>query len=90
MNKIMKTLMLSCDKATLLVEKKIDVGLSLPERLQLRMHTAMCDGCTRYRKQSELLHELLGKHLPGSGHAPTHLAISSAFKAEIVARMKGV
>jgi hypothetical protein len=63
MNKLMTRMVLSCEKATLLIEKKIDAGLSFGERLQLRVHTGICDACTNYQHQSRLIHELLGRHL---------------------------
>ena len=63
MNKIMNWLMLSCKKATELIEKKSLVGLSWKENVRLRMHTTMCDGCTAYQKQSLLIDKLLQKHI---------------------------
>lgn len=47
--------MLSCLKATELIEKKFHIKLSFKERLQLRMHLMVCDKCARYEKQSEFL-----------------------------------
>jgi hypothetical protein len=59
----MNWLMLSCKKATELMEKQSLVGLSKKERFRLRMHTTMCDGCTAYQKQSLLIDNLLHHHL---------------------------
>jgi len=56
---MMKSLMISCKKATELIEKKTVVGLSLSETMQLRMHTAMCSACTNYQKQSLFIDHLL-------------------------------
>ncbi len=55
MKKIMHKLFLSCLKATELVEKKMHFGLTVKERLQLKMHKMMCDACTSYEKQSVFL-----------------------------------
>jgi len=55
MKHIMHILMLSCLKATELIEKRFHVKLSFKERLQLRMHLMMCEKCTRYEKQSAFL-----------------------------------
>ena len=55
MKHIMHILMLSCLKATELIEKRFHVKLSFKERLQLRMHLMMCEKCTRYQKQSAFL-----------------------------------
>lgn len=55
----MHLMMLSCKKATELVEKKSLVDLSWREKAQLNMHTRMCDACSAYKKQSELLDKIL-------------------------------
>ncbi len=59
MKKLMNRLMLSCKKATELMEKKGFVRLSNVERIQLFMHTRMCDACGRYAKQSKLIDKVL-------------------------------
>lgn len=55
--------MLSCDKATTLIEKKSGDKLSCGENLQLKMHTAMCGACKQYQRQSVLLNEAIKNHL---------------------------
>lgn len=66
MTKIMHFLFLSCLKATELIEKKFHFKLTLREKLQLKMHTMMCDACSMYEKQSEIIEEGIKKHLHGS------------------------
>jgi len=51
----MHTLFLSCLKATELIEKSLHFKLSGKEKLQLKMHTMMCDACSSYEKQSIFL-----------------------------------
>jgi hypothetical protein len=63
MKKLMTKLMLSCVKATELIDKKAISGLSITQKIQLRVHTSLCDGCKAYQKQSVLLDELLKRHL---------------------------
>ncbi len=58
----MNAVMLSCVKATKLMEMKEDVPLGLLKTMQLHMHTAMCSGCRNYMKQSRLINELLQKN----------------------------
>ncbi|MBC35999.1 MAG: hypothetical protein CL663_08175 [Bacteroidetes bacterium] len=53
----MKQLLLTCLKATELVEKKFLFKLSFRERLQLRLHLSVCNICLRYSKQSALLEQ---------------------------------
>ncbi len=59
----MKTLMhifvLSCKKATLLIEKKQAGPLNPLLRLQLFVHLKICDGCLNYEKQSRVIETLL-------------------------------
>ncbi len=49
---------MSCKKATLLVEKSKLTPLSLKEFLTMKMHLAICSGCTKYNKLSQQLDEL--------------------------------
>lgn len=60
----MHWLFLSCLKATELIEKKMSFRLSSKEKMQLMMHKAMCEACSRYEKQSQLIDEVI------SGQAP--------------------
>ena len=55
--------MLSCKKATELVEKKSLVGLSRKENVRLHIHTMMCMSCSTYQKQSVLIEKILYNHL---------------------------
>ncbi len=57
----MNAMMLSCVKATELMEMKENVPLGLLKTMQLHMHTAMCSGCRNYMKQSRLIDELIEK-----------------------------
>lgn len=65
-------LMLSCKKATSLFEKKSLIGLSFKEKIQLNVHKSMCNACSTYEKQSQIINDLLAKHIhtSDSGHAP--------------------
>ncbi len=55
--------MLSCKKATELMEKKSLIGLSGKENFRLKLHTTMCDACSAYQKQSLLIDQLLEHHI---------------------------
>jgi len=57
----MNMLILSCLKATELIEKKLHFKLSFKEKLQLKMHKMMCDACRLYEKQSALLEKGIEK-----------------------------
>ena len=55
----MSKMMLSCKKATELIEKQWVVRLSMQENIQLKMHTTMCSACKEYQKQSEIIERVL-------------------------------
>jgi hypothetical protein len=59
MKKIMHLLLLSCLKATELIEKKFHFELSVKEKLQLKIHTMMCEACSKYEKQSIFLEKAI-------------------------------
>ena len=63
MKKIMNWLLLSCKKATELIEKKLLVKLSFKENIQLQLHKSMCSACTAYENQSKKMDELFHKHI---------------------------
>jgi Putative zinc-finger len=52
-------LMLTCKEATRLVSQGLDRSLAFRERLALRLHLLICDGCTNFRKQVVLLREAM-------------------------------
>lgn len=49
---------LSCTKATYLIEKQLHTKLSFIEQIQLRIHLSMCSYCSNYSKKAELLDKL--------------------------------
>ena len=59
--------MLSCKKATELIEKKLLINLPFKEKMQLKMHKSFCNACTAYEKQSKLMDKLLSKHIHKEG-----------------------
>ncbi len=63
MKRLMNKMMLSCDKATTLIEKKSGDKLSWVENFQLKMHTAMCSACKQYQRQSVFLNKAIKNQL---------------------------
>lgn len=55
MKGLMSTMMLSCKKATELVEKKAVVELAFTENIQLKMHMMVCSACKQYENQSKII-----------------------------------
>lgn len=57
--------MLSCKKATELIEKRLVVKLTVVEKIQLKMHTAVCSNCSTYESQSDIIENCIAKiHQP--------------------------
>jgi predicted anti-sigma-YlaC factor YlaD len=57
--------MLSCKQVTRLVSQGLDRELGFAERVRLRVHLAICDGCTNFKKQMDILRRAvahLGTH----------------------------
>lgn len=55
----MNIIILSCRKATFLIEKGQNNSLSLLDKLQLNMHLKICDKCSTYKKQSLFIEKSL-------------------------------
>jgi hypothetical protein len=51
--------MLSCKEATHLVSQGLDRRLGLAERVALRLHLAICDGCSNFKKQVAFLRKAM-------------------------------
>ena len=47
--------MLSCKQAAQLASQGLDRRLGFFERLALRVHLAICDGCTNFSRQAAFL-----------------------------------
>jgi len=59
MNKLKNILMLSCKKASELIERKLQAPLSKSEQVQLSMHTKMCKACSEYQEQQTIMDQML-------------------------------
>lgn len=49
--------MMTCKEATHLMSEGQDRQLRLSERIMLRIHLALCSGCSRYDKQLHLIRQ---------------------------------
>jgi Putative zinc-finger len=54
-------MLLNCKEATRLVSQGLDRRLGLVERLALRVHLLVCDGCTNFAKQAAFLRKALSR-----------------------------
>lgn len=53
--------MIDCKKAVQLIDRKEFENLSAKEKLNLRIHNAMCGKCRGYKRFSHILKSLFGK-----------------------------
>jgi len=91
MKRLMTYLMLSCRKATELIEKKITFSLNPMEKTQLFLHTSMCNACRSYEKQSKFLDRALYKYLGTTEDHPDHIhpiKSSDDFKEKIISDLE--
>ena len=56
----------SCKEVSHLVSQGLDRELGLGERLRLRAHLAICNGCTNFKRQMEFLRRAVRKLESGS------------------------
>ena len=66
MKGFMRFFMLSCLKATELIEKKLNSGLSSSENIKLHMHTSLCSACRNYEIQSREIDKAIKSSLKGN------------------------
>ena len=59
-------MMLSCKEVTRLVSQGLDRRLGFAERVRLRVHLAICDGCTNFKKQTAFLRKAVRQLGTGS------------------------
>lgn len=76
---------LSCLKATELIEKKIYSRLSFKEKLQLKVHKAMCDACSNYEKDSLIIDKAIQKKISASDMQGVDLKV---FEENLVKKME--
>lgn len=55
--------MLRCKEATHLLSEAQDRNLSFSERLQLKVHLAMCNGCRNFKGQMAFLRQACRRYL---------------------------
>jgi len=89
MKKLMNFLMLSCKKAADLIEKKLSFRLNIKEKIQLSMHTRMCDACKNYQKKSEDMDHLLHDHFQShpDSSKDTSKGLSQDIKDDIIKKL---
>ncbi len=85
MKGLMNKMMLSCVKATEMVEKKKLFGLTWKENMQLKAHNAMCKVCKEYEMQSEIIDSVLKHYLQRDNIIPLN---NEKLKLKIISKLK--
>jgi predicted anti-sigma-YlaC factor YlaD len=52
---------MTCKDASRLVSQGLDRRLGALERVRLRFHLAICDGCTNFKKQMQFIRKALSR-----------------------------
>lgn len=84
----MKLIMISCRKATELIEKKQVVGLTPLERIRLNIHSSMCETCKQWEKQSQFLDKSLNRFINKSESLQNGEALTEEKKQSIKDSLK--
>jgi hypothetical protein len=87
MKKMMNIFMLSCKRATELIDKRSVSKLSLKENVMLHLHTSMCDACTTYQKQSRIINDLLHKHIQEADDTQVPQTTNDELKKQIISKL---
>lgn len=85
---MMNFLMLSCKKATELIEKKSLFKLTLAEKVQLRMHISVCDACKDFEKQSGMLDTAIRYHYVKRDASEVPQTENKPLKKKIISKLK--
>jgi len=54
-------MMLTCKEVSRLASQGLDRRLGLGERVRLRLHLAICDGCRNFRRQLAFLRQAVAR-----------------------------
>lgn len=80
--------MLSCKKSSELIEKKFFSKLTVIEKIQLMIHTRMCDACKSWEKQSENMDYSLKHHFHSKKNNTTETILSQDIKQSIIKKIE--
>ena len=58
--------MLTCKEASVLLSQAQDRRLGIAERLGLRLHLLLCDGCANFRRQLAFMRAAIRRHRDGT------------------------
>lgn len=80
---LIRNMMISCRKATELIEKRSLFGLTVIEKVNLVLHTSMCDACTLYEKQSKTIDKMLHNKLGSEEEVVENQGLKDKIKGKL-------
>jgi hypothetical protein len=87
MRKLMNSLVLSCKKASELIDKKSVVVLTVKEKVMLNIHKSICKGCRAYQEQSILLDELIDEYIHQHNETNVPQFMNNELRQQIISKM---
>ncbi len=69
--------LISCQKASFLIEKKLGHALNSKETVQLFIHKLICNVCRKYEKQSRALDLILRKKIAEDVSEPGNFSLDA-------------
>jgi hypothetical protein len=82
-------MMISCKKATELVEMKFEKKLTFKQNFQLKLHLLLCKICDIYAQQSATLHKMLAVFIQSKKEEKQPVN-TDKLKQEIVAKIEKI
>ncbi len=82
----LKKIIYNCKQATFLIEKKSIKKLTFRESVELRIHLFGCSFCRLYKKQSQVINEMVQELFHSSMHSESRL--DDSFKKELQERIE--
>lgn len=79
---------LSCQKASELIDKRMELRLSFSEQIQLKLHKCICDACRQYEKQSSILNGIITQHFQKLDFEQVKPIKNDALKSRILSHLK--
>ena len=86
MKSAIRFLLLSCKKATELIEKRSIFGVSAIQNIQLKLHTIICVTCKSYEKKSSIIDKTIQEHYQNKIN---NSRLSPEKKQEIIDKFSG-
>jgi len=81
--------MITCRRATELISKELDTELPLAQRVGLEIHSLVCSGCRRYRRQLSTVDNAV-RELLAAPASDRDAALSAASKENLKAALQGL